>query len=61
MCPADPEVRRGQEKASEKGKGVLRWEWGLVGSLWETKGGKSGEGGCGSPREGYLGVVSNAV
>ena len=33
MCPADPEVRRGQEKASEKGKGVLRWEWGLVGSL----------------------------
>ena len=32
-----------------------------MGSLWETKGGKSGEGGCGSPREGYLGVVSNAV
>lgn len=33
----------------------------LVGSLWETKEGRSGEGGGGSPREGHLGVVVDVV
>ena len=32
-----------------------------MGSLWETKGGRSGEGGGGSPREGHLGVIGDAV